>query len=273
MPADTYKTTGSLLRRAFDDWRNNQGRKIAWVEAVSEVAAIATYRAHASGGDEFGYAADTGTLPLQIITAQAWGRSQDGTKIVYRITADYSPWGAGGVSAQSSRDFAEFRSATEEVTIYTVPTPPPKGEAEFDAYGFPVGKPSTPSIRNYAFRPIPRRMFRPVVRMELATTLTSNPIGTVAGLLKTINAQEFEAGGYLFAPKTVRFDDCIVRVSQAGSTVKFGTVYAFVVCVKGWYEQVPDFRIPPNETVPRWVVDTVQQYPTASFANAFPFAV
>lgn len=272
---DIHRSNGSFLRLAYDDWRNSAARKVSYLAADTAEDAVTAFRAAPEGGDEWGNPSFTGTLPVASIHVERWGRSKDDSKPVWRVVADYSPRAIGPISGSGAEALVEFSSAHEQITTYTVKDPDtPIEEQDFDEYGHVIGRPATPALRNESFRPIPRLVWRPVVRMIFRTTLSSNPIGVVADRLKTINDDSFAAGGYLFAPLTVRFDDCAVHVTQAGLVKRYAVVYAFTICTRGWYEQVPAWRTDPDQpnSPPKWTVYYQLQYPPASFTNPpFPY--
>lgn len=275
--SNIFRAPGTFLSVAYDDWRNTNARKVAFIEAADDAAAVAAFIAAAGGGLEYGQGASTGDIPLARVTASFWGKSAAASPgNVYRVVADYSPKAIGPTSSSAAVALATFDAASEQVPYYSRLGASIVGEGtqDFDAYGFPVGPANTPSLRNLSFRPIARLMNRPTVRIEVPTVLTSNPLAIIGDRLMTVNADPFTIAGFTFGAHVLRLDAARIRPTNSGTPgpIKWQVWYVFMAAAKGWYGQLPDFRKDQNESFPTWKVDTQLSHPSKSFATpAFPY--
>jgi hypothetical protein len=174
----------------------------------------------------------------------------------------------------SGSQIASYSTAIEPMVVYAYAN----NANEYDQFGLPIGTVNTPAKNNIAFRPIETRTFRPVLRVTVKTTLGFNPVAQTELLNRKINLNAVSIGADTFDPFTLRHDGTTVSVlSFDGVTTTFNVTYSFTRARSGWWDQVPEFVVPPPQggqaTSPgEWQVRSVLSYQTAEFNGAFPFA-
>lgn len=206
------------------------------------------------------------TLPLATLTAQKFGPG----KVL--LTANYQQiLGSGGFQGANVL-IADKETAVDICQVYRKPKNA-SGVPVFTANGLPGGEVDVPNpaAQKEDVKPTRTMYQRPASRITVRTTLNASPYTAVLPLYAHTNAGAITFLTILAipdaGPESVLFEGAHERIRNQGGLIKYDVAYQFLGVFGKFYEQ--QYKWNPATSV--FDVEDVPKYPTADFADAFPY--